>query len=188
MPNPCLLHLWKCMLVIPVNQDITLKLPHIEDATALYQLIDRNRDFFRRYLTWIDQTKSVKDSEAFILKSRKDYEIGKTVSLCVFYKNTLVGTIALHYLDAAHRKMEIGYWLSEEHQRKGIIRSACKALIEYAFKNLKLHRLEIRCCSHNQRSKRVPESLGFVREGILRDASLLNGKYHDMVLYSLLST
>jgi len=62
-----------------------------------------------------------------------------------------------------------------------------RALVGYAFDVWKLNRLEIRAGTENYRSQRVPERLGFVNEGVVRDAERINGRYVDHVLYSVLA-
>jgi ribosomal-protein-serine acetyltransferase len=108
-------------------------------------------------------------------------------SLCIFYQGKMVGTVGLHYIDKSDFKTEIGYWLSEDQQGKGIMHRSCLALIDYCFNVLKLHRIEIRCTVHNMASQRVAKKLGFKQEGILRDASYHNGAFYDIIVYSMLA-
>lgn len=81
----------------------------------------------------------------------------------------------------------MGYWLDKEHGGKGIMRKCVKVLIDYGFNSLKLHRIEIRCVTNNIRSQNVAESLGFQKEGVLKDAIHHYGEYFDAVLYSLIA-
>jgi ribosomal-protein-serine acetyltransferase len=59
-------------------------------------------------------------------------------------------------------------------------------MLDYGFKDLGLNRIEIKCAVENLKSARVPEKLNFTKEGILRQAELLNGKFVDLYLFSLL--
>ena len=63
---------------------------------------------------------------------------------------------------------------------------ACRTLVTTAFKDLGLHRVEIRVVTENNRSRAIPEKLGFTREGVLRQAALLYNRYHDLEIYSML--
>jgi ribosomal-protein-serine acetyltransferase len=65
---------------------------------------------------------------------------------------------------------------------------AVRAVVEHAFKDLGLHRVEIRCAVGNARSRAIPERLGFRQEGVLRDAEHVLGRRLDVVLYSRLAT
>jgi hypothetical protein len=78
----------------------------------------------------------------------------------------LVGDIGYHPIDWADRKAEIGYWLGESFQGKGLMTEACKTLITYAFAELGLNKVEIHCAAENIRSCAIPKRLGFTQEGI----------------------
>jgi ribosomal-protein-serine acetyltransferase len=82
--------------------------------------------------------------------------------------------------------MEIGYWISAKFEGNGIITHSCKALIAYAFNELKLNRVEIRCATENGRSRAIPERLGFKLEGVLRESEWRHTRFYDMAIYGLL--
>ena len=86
-----------------------------------------------------------------------------------------------------NRSTSIGYWLAEGYQGKGIMIKSCRSLIDYAFGNLGLNRVEIRCAVENSRSRAIPKNLGFTKEGIIRDAEWLYDHYVDHVVYGMLS-
>ena len=60
------------------------------------------------------------------------------------------------------------------------------ALIDHCFENLGLHRIEIKCAKENFKSAAVAERLHFRKEGVQRQAELVNGHYFDLNMYSLL--
>jgi len=171
-----------------VDEEITLKIPTLKDAAPLFQLVDANRHYLRKHLAWVDDTKSVSDTEAFIQTRREHATKGINLCLCIWYRKLIAGAVALTYIDQENRMAEIGYWLDEQLQGKGIITRSCQALIDHSFKTLGIHRLEIRCSINNPRSQHIAEKLGFIKEGILRDARQLRQHPVTDVLYSLLST
>ena len=63
-----------------------------------------------------------------------------------------------------------------------------KAVLHYAFENLKLNKIEIRCGVGNAKSRAIPERLGFKLDGILRDEEWLYDHFHDIAVYSLLAS
>jgi len=67
------------------------------------------------------------------------------------------------------------------------VTSATRALLDYAFEIWKLNRLEIRAGTENLRSQRVPQRLGLVEEGVLREAERIGNRYVDHVVYSVLA-
>jgi ribosomal-protein-serine acetyltransferase len=63
---------------------------------------------------------------------------------------------------------------------------ACKGLVEYAINSLGINRIELRACTENYKSRAIPERLGFKNEGTIRQVELINGRYHDHVIYGIL--
>ena len=64
---------------------------------------------------------------------------------------------------------------------------SCLALINYAFDELKLNRVEMHCGVENKRSRKIPEKLGFIEEGVVRQAGWLHGRFVDFVIYGILA-
>ena len=160
-----------------------LEIPHAEE---MFRLIDRNRASLKRWLPWVDDTASVADSREFIRKSLEQYERHEGLVEGIFYDGRLAGIVSLPRIDWANRSAAVGYWLAEEYQGKGLMTSACRALIDHAFGELGLHRLEIKAATDNAKSQAVARRLGFVREGLERQSTWLYDHYQDMVIFSLL--
>lgn len=64
---------------------------------------------------------------------------------------------------------------------------AVKALTHYAFHELNLNRVDIRAAVENKKSRSIPERLGFVNEGRLRQAEWLYDRYVDCIIYGMLA-
>jgi ribosomal-protein-serine acetyltransferase len=64
----------------------------------------------------------------------------------------------------------------------------CQALISYAFNDLELNRIEIRCATGNRKSCAIPERLGFVKEGVVRQAEWLYDHFVDHIIYGMLAS
>ena len=58
-----------------------------------------------------------------------------------------------------------------------------RALVEYGFTSLELHRQVLRAATGNTRSRAIAERLGFTLEGVEREAELVNGRYVDLARY-----
>ncbi|HEY2492416.1 MAG TPA: GNAT family protein [Paenibacillus sp.] len=96
-----------------------------------------------------------------------------------------MGSIGFLYLDQENKKTEIGYWLGKEYEGNGLITKSIKVLINYAFEELKLNKIEIGVATDNLKSRAIPEKLGFKREGELRDYEYINGRFLDRIIYGL---
>ncbi len=175
------------MFSLLIDPDISLALLQLHHADLLFALIDHNRSHLRTWQVWVDQTKTVNDSRDFIQRSLQSFAEQGNPVCGIWYQNSLVGVIGMHGIDLDNFSTSIGYWLSASHQGKGIMTRACAGLIDYAFLELKLHRVWIEAAVHNHKSRAIPQRLGFTEEGILRQSHLLNDRYVDMVQYGLLA-
>ncbi|MBC7277725.1 GNAT family protein [Nocardioides sp.] len=81
---------------------------------------------------------------------------------------------------------DLGYALRPEWQGRGIARVAVSRMIEFGIEDLGLHRITANVGSMNTSSMRLVESLGFQREGTIRDHVHTNGAWRDSVSFSLL--
>ena len=171
---------------IKADKDIVLQKVRIKSAKEIFNCVDSSREFLREWLPFVDQTKTWKDTEKFIKSVVHDRDARKGILFEVRYKDKIVGLISLRDIDLMHNKAEIGYWLHKDAVGEGIMTRSCKALIIYAFKDLQLNKLWIRCAVENVRSCNIPKQLGFSFEGVERQGELLYGKYVDLKVYSLL--
>lgn len=170
-----------------VDQELELVVLNERHVDELYQLIDTNRGHLRNWLPWVDETSSTVEVEAFIEMGRNQYISNNGFQAGIIYKGRLVGIIGYHAINWRNRSTTIGYWLSEAHQGKGIMKRATKAMVDYAIYHMRLHRVEIRCAEANNRSRGIPTALGFKEEGVIRDAEWLYDHFVSHVVYGVLA-
>jgi len=174
-------------MILSPSPAIQLRLPEEFHADELFALIDKDRSYLREWLPWLDTQKNVDDSIQFIRIVREQYFSGESLTLCIWHERVLGGIISFPKFDWPNKAGMIGYWLASHLQGKGIMTESCRAMIKYGFEALKLHRIEIRCATGNHKSRAIPERLGFVKEGVLRDGELLYDHFVDLVVYSLVA-
>jgi ribosomal-protein-serine acetyltransferase len=175
------------MQTLKVNEEILLKQIELSDAADIFATIDSQRDYLRVWLPFVDFTKGMEDSVQYIKSVNDVPEESRDLVLTIRYKEKFVGLIGFKGTDRANQKTEIGYWLSEEYQGKGIVTESVKALVSYAFSEMDMNRIQIKCAIGNSRSKNIPKRLGFTFEGVERDGELLvGGVFTDIEVYSLL--
>lgn len=175
------------MFVWRLDAETELRLLEERHAVDLYALTDQNREHLRQWLPWVDATSSVDATRRFIQNGLKQYAAHRGFQAGIWYQGQLAGVVGYHKIDWHNRKTSIGYWLSASFQGKGIMTKACRALIDHAFHELMLNRIEIRCAAKNQKSRGIPERLGFSQEGISRQAEWLYNHYVDHVIYAILA-
>lgn len=98
----------------------------------------------------------------------------------------LIGTCTLFNFNFDSRRAEIGYALDRDCWRQGYMQEALTALVNYAFNELELHRLEADVDPRNVASIRTVERLGFQQEGYLRQRWQVAGEIQDALFFGLL--
>ncbi len=173
---------------VDVADDIELRLLEVDESVELFAIVQAQRSQLREWLPWVDTTIEVNDSLAFIQATREQFLQKTALTFGIIVHKSIAGVITLRSLDWPNRSAEIGYWLSRDFEGRGVMIRSCRSLVTCAFRRLGMHRIVIRCGTENRRSRAIPEKLGFVREGLSRQAEYLNGTFIDLVVYSLLSS
>lgn len=171
-----------------IDKDLTLTLMQINDAEELFHLTDASRDYLREWLPWVDGTTTVDDSRGFIEHTIRGYQDKKSMTLAIRYKANLVGTASFNSLDWSNKVAYIGYWLGQDYQGNGIMTRVARELTDYAITELGFNRVDIRAAFENTKSRSIPERLGFVQEGQIRQAEWLYNHYVDHVIYGMLAS
>lgn len=132
---------------------------------------------------------SIADAEKFIAEHQAGMASGEWITLGIFTRDEdlLVGKCMLFNYDRDSRRAEIGFGIARSAWGKGYIQEAGSALIDYAFNQLKLRRIEAEIDPQNVASGKALERLGFVQEGLLRERWEINGVISDSALYGMLA-
>ena len=169
-----------------LDDEITLRAWEERDIERGFDAVMRNREHLQEFMHWMSPDYSIESSRQFISEGIAKRKAKETLGLGIFRGEDLIGSIGFVKFDWNSRRTEIGYWISKDDEGKGIITRATKLLIDYAFGDLDMNRIEIRCSAENVRSAAVPERLSFKKEGQLRQAEFRNGRLHDFCIYGLL--
>ncbi len=173
-------------IIIPVREGLELRLRAEPDAEAVFKVIDRNRNYLKQWLPWLDESTTVEQTRKYIVSDALEFEKKEGLDLGIWFENQWVGGIGYHAWGGKNRNSSIGYWLSEEFQGKGIMTDAVRALVTYGFEEMNLNRVEIHCATKNTKSRSIPERLGFKIDGTLRQAEWLYDHFVDLTVYSVL--
>lgn len=127
-----------------------------------------------RWINSCNKKKKNKDSYAFEIELKEERK--------------LVGACGLHDHNEFNESVSIGYWVNENYWRRGILTEAAIAVMDFAFKELKVNRIELNAYKQNVASNAVANKLGFIYEGTKRKSnkSKSEGKIHDTNIYSML--
>ncbi|MBX0321626.1 GNAT family N-acetyltransferase [Halomicroarcula sp. F13] len=171
MPGPAFLH----------GEDVTLHVVEDDDVAFLYETI--NDPDVRAGLTFA-RPKTEREEREWV-ESVTDPD-ADDVHFLICADGAPVGTVGLRGVDSRAGTGELGYYLAADAWGHGYATDAARTLVEYAFTELRLHRVHARAFADNEGSRRVLEKVGFEHEGVLRDHWYRRGGHADVHLYGLL--
>lgn len=177
------------MLIHKVDEAVSLRMFNEDDAEEFYNLTMSSKEYLKEWLGWLDDIESVEDTAQNIRKRLKEFveNKGYPKSFAIIYRGQIAGSIGFNDINKTSKIGEVGYWLGEQFQGKGLMTKALKTLINYGFEELGLNRIQIKAAVDNDKSRALPERLGFIQEGIIRQAEWLYDHYVDHVIYGLLA-
>jgi len=145
------------------------------------------RDEFSRFY---DTEPAVPQSDAEVRKTIEEYNADEDkmmLGVRLLEDDRLVGVAGFTEILWYNQVGTIFVGLGDTAIRgKGLAREAMALLIDYAFDELNLHRIQLMVVDYNEAAIKLYEKLGFVREGTYREFGLRDGKYYDQHLYGLL--
>lgn len=161
----------------------------MNDSVEFYNLIINSKGCLEKWLTWVESVESKEDTdESLKLRIMRLVENkGYPTWFAIIYKEKLAGTIGFNDIDEDNNVGEMGYFLGESFQQKGVMSRAYKTVIDYGFKTLGLNRVEVYIADGNENSKALPKRFGFTEEGKIRQAEWLYDHYEDEIVYGLLA-
>jgi len=175
------------MFSLKVRDDIELRSVAEKDAGEILEIVRRNYEHLRPFLQWVTTDYSLESAQDFIRQTQQADAENTSRTFCIFYHEKLVGVISFVNFSWTSKHTEIGYWIDENYEGKGIVTESCKALIIYAFEELEMNRIEIRCATENIRSRAIPERLNFKLDGVLRQSIWRHTRFFDVAIYSMLA-
>jgi len=114
---------------------------------------------------------------------------GSQVRCVICVDETPIGLVSLTQIDPVHRHAELHILIgSEEHRGRGCGTCAMRLMLCHSFHDLNLHRVYLHVVAANSRADAFYERLGFVLEGMLRDAVYKQGRFQDVAVLGVLAT
>lgn len=172
------------MLICRLDENSELRLLERHHAAELFDVVDQNRDYLAPWLGWVDGTHSSASVAVFIENALQQLARGAGMHCGIFVGGQVVGSVGCHEIDAPNRKTSAGFWIAEKFQGRGLATKSVGALVEYAFVEWRLHRMEIRCALENRRSRALALRLGFEEEGIRKQYECTRSGFRDLAVYA----
>lgn len=173
------------MFVMYVNDKISLQLLEPQHAQALFQVVERERNYLRQWLGWLDNTKNSQTQALFLSAELKKFAEGKALTTGILYEGELCGVAGINSYNPITKTATLGYWLSESFTGKGIITDVVRALVNYCFFERGMEAVEIHAAVGNIKSRAVAERLGFALQGTVSNAENLYGRWVDHAVYQM---
>jgi RimJ/RimL family protein N-acetyltransferase len=140
------------------------------DAVLLKAAIDPNVEYLRPWMPWVkDNVEPLEARLAWLRTTRSEFDRDADFTYGIFNpaETEVVGGTGLHLRQGKDAR-EIGYWIQEKYEGRGYATETAAALTRVAFEIDKVKRVHICCSVANSKSARIPEKLGFQKEGVLR--------------------
>ena len=177
----------------PVLADdvVCLRLPSVSDYAAWVGERSESRAFLKPWEpTWSTEDLTRSAFKRRVRRVQREAAEQSGFAFLIFHSDdeTLLGGITLSNIRrGVAQSGSLGYWMSVRHAGRGYMRRAVDLVLEFAFGDLRLHRVEAACIPRNDRSLGLLEKAGFVREGYARRYLLIDGRWQDHVLLSRLA-
>jgi ribosomal-protein-alanine N-acetyltransferase len=126
----------------------------------------------------------------WICNLENEFKSGYSIFWGLQLKNqsNLIGIIGLLHIDRKHFFASIKVILLKRHWNKGLMTEATHEVVRFGFDGLGLNRIEAQIFVEHKNSIRMFEKTGFIKEGILRQNFLIEGKYENSFIYSILKS
>ena len=177
------------MFSYKIDETAELRLIELRHAEELNALVISNFEHIREWSAWLtDKERPVERTREWIKQNLTHFANNESFTAGIWHEGALAGQIDFGNVDWTARKFEIGYWLGASFEGRGLVTKSCRVLINYAFDELQFNRVEMYCAVENRKSRRIPEKLGFRKEGITRQSNWLHDHFVDEVIYGLLAS
>ena len=168
------------------TERLTLREIAKEDAEEIFFLRSD-----RQVLEFLDRTPATAVDEAiqWIKMINESTKTNEVVTWAISLKNEtkLIGTITFWNIKKEHYRAEIGYALHPGYQGKGLMQEAISCVLDYGFKTLRLHSVEVNVNPRNISSIKLLERNNFIREAYHKENYYYDGKFLDSAIYSLIT-
>ena len=120
-------------------------------------------------------------------KGAKDPSADIILAIVLKEEDRHIGNAGLHNINLIDRVAEFGIGIGEKDcWQKGYGTEATRAMVQYGFDTLNLHRIYLRVHDYNTRGLATYKKVGFRQEGVMRQALFRQGRYHDVIFMGIL--
>ncbi len=176
------------MFRIALQESADLRPLEPSDSPRFLALIERERAHFGTWLPWGADIDTEEKARGFIqrLADRQATDQGR--GYAIWLDGEMVGGALFRTFDIKSGNCEIRVWLAAHATGRGLMTTACNILIDWAFEDRGMHRVEWHVASGNEPSIRTAKRLGMQLDGVMRASFPYRNERHDFQVWSLLRT
>lgn len=175
------------MFAVPLGDGAELRPLEPWQAEEFLAHMNRGREHIGRHIGLPERATDLDGARTW-LQSYADKAAADTGRLYgIWLDDLLVGGVLFRLFDAAAGNCEAGCWLEPSATGRGLVTRATRTLINWAFAERRMHRVEWQVSSANTPSINVAQRLGMTREGVLREHHLYRGVRQDIEVWSVLA-
>ena len=166
---------------------LTLRRFTLQDAEAMYSNWASDTRV-AKFLTWLPH-ESIEVTKALLNDWCTHYDEKNYYNWLIEFEGQAIGNISVVRQSERDRSCEIGYCLAWKHWGKGITSEALKAVVDFLFSQVHMHRIVVENATENPVSGFVAKKCGFTLEGIRKEAFLaFDGRWFDICHNAILET
>lgn len=174
------------------TERLYLQSPHEVSASNVCTYYFINKEFLKAFSPVREANFYTDAYQENILRNQiDDWEAGRGYRFYICLKeqkNRIIGTIALsNIVRGAFHSCFLGYQLDEEHTNQGYMTEATRRIVDFAFHDLQLHRIEGNVIPRNYASQAVLKKNNFFMEGLSKKYLKINGVWEDHIHYVILN-
>lgn len=170
---------------------VYLRMPHQTDWQEWARLRRESRSFLVPWEpAWSPDALSRSAFRRRLRQQKLGWREDDCYSFLIFERNTdqLVGGVSLSNVRrGVSQAGSLGYWMAQTHAGRGYMTESVQRVVQFAFNDLRLHRVEAACLPNNEASRAVLEKCGFQQEGLAAGYLRINGRWQDHLLFAVLA-
>lgn len=169
---------------------VNLKVLTPENSEEVLNYYIRNKEHLKNFEPSREESfYTLEIQRNILMENYKQFLNGTSLNLGIYKENTFIGKVQLsNIVYGVFRSAFVGYSMDESHQGKGYMKEALNLLLDYAFEEMELHRIEASTLVDNMKSQGVLKACGFKELGVNKEYLFINGAWRDHITFYRIHT
>jgi len=169
------------------SNGISIRKYHPEDNAAIVEAVQESVATVGAWLDWCGNSYGLADADAWIAHAISGWDKAEMFAFAVVDATSgdYLGGVGLSQIDQDNHSANLGYWIRQSYESRGVGTQAARLAVGYAFELLKLTRVEVVCGAANKPSRRVAEKTGARFEGLKSGRLSVHGRALDAAVYTI---